>query len=64
MDVLCDVAVLPKKVLELLLKAGIEVHVFGDSWKTCSLRKYQNLICHDAVLGEGCLEVYAKSGFR
>lgn len=50
-----------KKVLELLLKAGIEVHVFGDSWKTCSLRKYQNLICHDAVLGEGCLEVYAKS---
>lgn len=50
-----------KKVLELLLKAEVEVHVFGDSWKACSLKKYPNLICHDAVLGEESLEVYAKS---
>lgn len=50
-----------KKVVETLLRAGISLHVFGDSWKNCPLRKYQGLICHEEAVGEQALEVYGAS---
>lgn len=50
-----------KKVVETLLLAGISLHVFGDSWKNCPLRKYSELICHEEAIGEQALEVYRKS---
>lgn len=50
-----------KKVVEALLEAGIELHVYGDTWKDCALRKYPNLNCHDAVTGEEALDIYSQS---
>ncbi len=50
-----------KKVVEKLLKAGITLHVYGDTWKYCPLRIYKNLICHEMVQGDAMLEVYAQS---
>jgi hypothetical protein len=50
-----------RKVLERLLKSGIALHVFGESWINCPLRKFPNLICHDSVIGEESLRVYRQS---
>ena len=50
-----------KKILQILLRAGIEVHVFGDTWKESPLQKYSNLIWHEAVKGDEALEIYAQS---
>lgn len=49
------------KVMESLLLNGIVVHVFGETWKECPLRNYQNLICHDEVVGEESLKVWRQS---
>ena len=50
-----------RKVVESILKAGILLHVFGESWTMSSFVKYPNLICHERVYDEDCLREYAKS---
>lgn len=50
-----------KKTVEALLKEGITLHVFGDSWKNSTLCKYPSLICHEQAIGEQALEVYGNS---
>lgn len=50
-----------KRVVETLLRAGITVEVFGDSWYRCPLRSYPNLICHPNVTVEESLVIYRQS---
>lgn len=49
------------KIIELLLKEGITLHVFGDTWKSSPMWGHPGLIHHEAVTGEDALEVYARS---
>lgn len=49
------------KVVKTLLEAGLTVHVFGADWRESKLSRYQNLICHDSVLAEDGMQVYAQS---
>lgn len=49
------------KVIEMLLKGGIRVDVFGRSWYQCPLRKYPNLICHPDVTVEESLVIWQQS---
>lgn len=44
----CDV-LLPRKVIEAILDAGITLHVFGSSWNNCPLAVRDNLIIHPDV---------------
>ena len=48
-------------MVETLLQAGIYLHVFGDSWNNCPLKKYPGLTCHEEAVGEQALEVYGDS---
>lgn len=48
-------------VLKAILKADIRLDVFGDSWKNCPLKKYDNLICHPNVTVEESLAVWRYS---
>ena len=50
-----------KKVVKVILEAGIELHVYGDTWKESPFCDYPNLICHDSVSGDEALKVYAQS---
>lgn len=50
-----------KRVVETLLRAGLTVEVFGDSWYRCPLRSYPNLVCHPNVTVEESLAVYRQS---
>lgn len=49
------------KVVETLLKAGIRLDVFGDSWQASALRKYPNLVCHPDITVEESLLVWKQS---
>lgn len=50
------------KVLRTLLEAGIPVHVFGTSWKSCPLRANPNFIWHNEDLStDECLLVWQQS---
>lgn len=50
------------KVLKTLVDAGIPVHVFGTSWKSCPLRSNPNFIWHNEDLStEECLAVWQRS---
>ena len=50
-----------KRVIEILLQAGLKIDVFGDSWQRCPLRKYPNLICHPDVTVEESLMIWKRS---
>ena len=50
-----------KRVVETLLRAGLTVEVFGDSWYRCPLRSYPNLVCHPNVTVEESLVIYRQS---
>lgn len=49
------------RVITTLLKEGISIHVFGDTWKQSPMWGHPLLIWHEAVMGEEALEVYAKA---
>lgn len=49
------------KVIQILLKSGIRLHVFGSSWHDCPLKENPQLVCHEAALREEALKVYARS---
>lgn len=50
-----------RKVVETLLREGFTIHVFGDSWKNCPLRRYDGLIVHEQAIGEQAIKVYGNS---
>lgn len=49
------------KVLHAILQDGIELHVFGDSWKQSPFMQYPNLVWHQEVCGDESLRVYGDS---
>lgn len=48
-------------VVELLVKSGITLHVFGDSWKQCPMIDCPQMVWHPAAIGKAALEVYARA---
>jgi len=48
-------------IIQTILDAGLELHVFSDSWKNPIWSEYQNLHIHDAVSPEEVREIYAQS---
>ena len=49
------------KVVCTLLRAGITLHVFGDSWKKSPMWRHPKLAWHEAAIGDEAFVVYAKS---
>lgn len=49
------------RVVETILKSGIRLDVFGNSWKLSPLCRYPNLICHPDVTVEESLTIYKQS---
>lgn len=49
------------RVLQSVLKSGIRLDVFGDSWTNCPLSCYPNLVCHPNVTVEESLDIYRQS---
>lgn len=50
-----------EKVVETILNAGIELHVYGDSWKESPFAGSPLLKMHEAVYGEAAIRVLAQS---
>lgn len=50
-----------EKTIRTLLDAGIEIHVYGDSWKTAPFANHKFLIQHPALPMEETLSVIQKS---
>ena len=50
-----------EKVVETILKNGIELHVYGDSWKESPFAQNPFLKIHKAVHGEEAIQVLAQS---
>lgn len=48
-------------IVKVLLDAGLQVDVFGDTWLTCPFKTYPNLICHPKVNYEECIQVWQQS---
>lgn len=59
--ILCIMYYYREKAVEVILKAGIELHVFGDSWKKSPFAQNQYLKMHEAVYGEDAMRVLAGS---
>lgn len=49
------------KVIEIILAAGIKVHVYGDSWKNYDGVGGENLILHEAVSVEESLRILGEA---
>lgn len=50
-----------EKTVEQILKAGIELHVFGDSWRESPFAQNSFLKLHGAVYGEDAIDALRKS---
>jgi glycosyltransferase involved in cell wall biosynthesis len=50
-----------QKIIKIILDAGIELHVYGDTWNKKEWEGYLNLVRHAAVEGDEALEVYSAS---
>lgn len=50
-----------EKVIRTLLNGGVEIHVYGDSWKSSPFSGHPLLKIHPAVTGDDALKVMAKS---
>lgn len=50
-----------RKVIEELLKGGLQVHIFGSGWENTGLQRYDNLILHESIPGEESLQVFANA---
>lgn len=57
----CIMTYYREKVVKSLLDAGIELHVYGESWEKSPLAAYTNLICHPQVTVEESLSILQKS---
>ncbi len=50
-----------KKVVETILAAGINLHVYGDSWKNFDGQGKENLIIHPAVTPDEAMEIMSRA---
>lgn len=50
-----------ERVVQTILEAGLELHVYGDSWEESPFCGDKNLICHKAVESDEALEVLQNS---
>ena len=49
------------RVMREILKSGIRLDVFGDSWEACPLNEFPNLVCHPNVTVEESIMVWQQS---
>lgn len=56
--VMCQIR---EQIIEQILGSGIELHVFGDSWRHEHWKGYSGLILHPQVTPEESLKVYRQS---
>lgn len=49
------------RVIRLILQAGFELHVYGDSWKAFQLKEGERLVIHEQVAPEKMCEEMSKS---
>lgn len=49
------------RVVEAILNAGIQLHVFGDSWRNYQGSGQENLIIHPKVMAEESLQIWAQA---
>ena len=50
-----------EKIIETILDSGLELHVFGDSWRGGHWKNYTNLVIHPQVSPEESLAIYSRS---
>jgi glycosyltransferase involved in cell wall biosynthesis len=50
-----------EKIVRTLLNAGIEIHVYGDSWKNSPFSKHPRLLCHPAMVPADTLRIMQHS---
>ena len=50
-----------ERIIETVLKSGIELQVYGDSWKKSTLTKYPNLVLHEEVPADKGIEELQKA---
>lgn len=50
-----------EKVIRTLLDNGVELHVYGDSWKSSPFHKHPLLKIHPSVTGDNALKIMAES---
>ena len=57
----CIMTYYREKIIKYILDAGIQIHVYGESWKKSPLSKYENLICHPEVSVQESLKILQNS---
>lgn len=57
----CAMTYYREKIIRSLLDAGIQIHVYGDTWTNAPFTSCPNLICHPAVSPQEGLETMAQS---
>jgi spore maturation protein CgeB len=50
-----------EQIIKIILESGLELHVFGDTWREPRWEQYSNLIIHPGQEGEAALKLYAQS---
>jgi glycosyltransferase involved in cell wall biosynthesis len=50
-----------EQIIKIILESGLELHVFGDTWREPCWEQYSNLIIHSGQEGEAALKLYAQS---
>ena len=49
------------RVLRSILESGLRLDAFGDSWESCPLKRFPNLVCHPNVTVEESLKIWKQS---
>ena len=49
------------RVLHSILESGLRLDAFGDSWESCPLKCFPNLVCHPNVTVEESLKIWKQS---
>lgn len=57
----CAMTYYREKIIRSLLDAGIQIHVYGDTWTNAPFASCPNLICHPAVSQQEGLKIMAQS---
>ncbi len=57
----CAMTYYREKIIRTLLDAGIQIHVYGDTWKNAPFASCQNLICHPSVTPQEGLAIMKRS---
>lgn len=50
-----------EKIIFTLLQAGIELHVYSETWKTAPFGNHKGLVCHPALDVVSCFKVMQQS---